>query len=298
MPRLIEKLARAALALWLILSVARTDAAARWTPILKDDDPLWARIEKEDRGELVTPAPKEFAPESVDRNLALDLTIRDARIPNGGAVWYRLKAQNVGRLSILFNQDKSFFKDGNEEESRYRFLVTPPGGTEEEVVTDSFPAYFHGIPFNPKVPQGDKLTKQELLNAEEKIKADMPYKYARGFSLKLSLAPGETLRTRSWANLHEGQYDRLRQGLDPYPVVPGEYRELSLMDFKFDKPGIYRIRVRFRANPSLRPPDEEEIQEGIKLGLEREWQLNDHQRIVNKYPRDCESNVVEVEVLP
>mgnify|MGYP001615354721 CR=1 FL=1 len=260
--------------------------------------PTDEELEAEDRKELVTPAPPDFKPEGEERKLKLTLIARDSKIRKGENFWYRLEVQNVGPRAIPFKAKWSFFKVGYGEALNYRFLVTPPGGVELDPPI-RFMLSMGRAYLDPFVPGGAKMSVAERAEAARKIADDIPRKEARGFGLLVNLSSGETLRTRSWEYLDQGRaYRRLRQGEDPFPATPGEFRELALASFKFDKVGTYRIRVEFAADPWLVAPDEEEIQEGIEFGLTREWQMEQYEERVQRSLGRFQSNIVEVEVVP
>lgn len=260
--------------------------------------PTDEELEAEDRKELVTPAPPDFKPEDQGKKLKLTLIPRDAEIHRGEAFWFRLEVQNIGRTPVPLNAEWSFFKIGYGEALEYRFLVTPPKGVEREEPVNFFPTMGYRY-FSPIVPGGDKMSPEERAEASRRIEAEMPYKRARGFGLRMHLAPGETLRTRPWKHLELIQaYKRLRQGEDPFPPVPGEFREVDFHSMEFDKVGTYRIRIVFTADPWLKAPDGEEIEEGIRLGLSREWQMEQYKARLRESLGRFESNVVEVEVVP
>jgi hypothetical protein len=181
----------------------------------------------------------------------------------------------------------SFFKVGYGEAMNYRFLVTPPGGAEQDPPI-RFMLAMGRTYLDPIVSGGEKMTVAEREEAARKIADEIPRKEARGFGLRVNLAPGETLRTRSWKYLAQGAANRrLRQGEDPFPLIPGEFRELAHSSFKFETVGIYRIRLEFTADPWLVAP-----------GLSRECQMQQHEERLQRTLGRFQSNIVEVEVVP
>ncbi len=260
--------------------------------------PTDEELEAADRKELVTPAPPDFKPEAQERKLKLTLIARDSKIKKGENFWYRLEVQNVGQKPIPFVARWSYFKIGYGEADKYRFLVTPPGGSEEEQPI-SFMLTMGRTFRDPIVSGGEKMSEEERAAAARKIEDELPRKEALGFGLKVNLAPGETLRTRSWKHLDQlFAFERLRRGEDAFPKTPGDFRELSFNSFKFNEVGVCRLRVVFDEASWLSPPDEEEIQEGIALGLSREWQMRSYQEHLDTALGPFESNAVEVEVVP
>ncbi|MEK7858703.1 MAG: hypothetical protein AAB320_06130 [Elusimicrobiota bacterium] len=228
------------------------------------------RQEVTDRLELVLPPPSGWKPEKNKRKLKLTLIPEKTMLRKGEKFRYRMEIQNVGQENIIFSEPFAPFVkigilDGTHD---YTFLVTPPGGKEQEMR-----ANFH---------TGAKLMGEEIFFpkhwTEAQIEAAVDKRRleerAEG-RLLLALQPGETLITR------------------PDPPPPNRFRELFTR-FNFDQLGTYRIRVVYDDRPEEQP--EWFIQHLVRKGRFEAYQ-RDYKEQASKAIGPFESNAVVLEVV-
>ena len=226
--------------------------------------------EVKDRQELVLPPPPGWKPGEAKRKLKLTLIPEKTMLRKEEKFRYRIEIQNVGREDSIFSEPFAPFVkigilDGTHD---YTFLVTPPGGKEQEMR-----ANFH---------TGAKLMGEEIFFpkhwTEAQIEAAVDKRRleerAEG-RLLLALQPGETLITR------------------PAPPPPNRFRELFTR-FNFDQLGTYRIRVVYDDRPEEQP--EWFIQRLKKKGRFEAYQ-RDYKEQASKAIGPFESNAVVLEVV-
>ena len=105
--------------------------------------------------------------------------------------------------------------------------------------------------------------------------------------------------TRPWGWGDEGLRTRLGTECEIYdPPVTGEFRELVLgTDFKFSRPGAYRIKALYK-DPHPELPTEEDLLADEKLGIRRELRMRMHQERLAETLGIIESNEATVDVRP
>ena len=183
-----------------------------------------AAVKAGDEAELVRPAPPGFKPEPVRRKVKLTLIPKKTVLKPGERLWYRLEMQNLGKETISFNSNRSFWKEGNAEFSDWKFYVTPPGGKEEH----TFIRYYDYSVMGHGARGG--------MNAAQR--KEHAFRIMRRSALDVDVKPGQTLVTKAWRLLSYGELDdRYYKDIEPAPVV-GEFRELALEEFRFDARGV------------------------------------------------------------
>lgn len=257
------------------------------------------RREAEDRAELVRPAPKNFKSQA-GRKVQLTLISQKDMMRKGENFWYRLEMQNVGHEPITLDERPSFWKIGDAMvHNNYYFHITPPEGREQEVYVLRYSG-IHPAPIERDYPAS--MTKAESARAFERLLEQKDREASRRAHLRVTLQPGETLVSRPW-RFGSGldRMNKLEKNENPDPPVSGTFRELAPAmsgkdDFKFDKPGTYRIKIVW--NDTLGgPPTEKNIQEAIKIGLSRESMMKSYERFMKTHLGRIESNVVTLEVM-
>lgn len=249
----------------------------------------------EDRAELVRPAPKGFKPEG-RRKAGLALIPKSAMIRSGEPFWYRLEIQNVGREPIEFNERPSFWKIGNATQLDYAFFVTPPDGGERKVVP-RHNVHLHGIRRDYPFPR-HLVTVEEKQRFLDELNEKRRWEVSHWEHLRVTLDPGETLVSRPW---QYGNPDERREllmyGDIPDKPIAGEFRELALREFQFDKPGTYKIKAVYDDSPpKLDKQEEEYIQAMMKHGYSRAELMEDFEDSAAEHLGRVESNSVAIEV--
>lgn len=241
-----------------------------------------ARVKAADEAELVRPAPPGFKPEPFRRKVRLKLIPKKTVLKPGEVLWYRVELQNLGREAISFNPSgRSFWKAGNAEFDKWRFLITPPGGKE----VDALIQYY--------LQDGVGPGARGRMNAAQR--EDHAFRMLRLNSLNVAVMPGETLVTKAWRLLSYTELnDQSYRDITPAPVE-GDFRELALEEFRFKAPGVYRVKVVF-----LDPPlyTERHFKEAAKSGSEGEATIRYYNRSNSRRLGTVESNTVRIEVKP
>ncbi len=252
------------------------------------------RREAEDRAELVKPAPPDFKPEG-RRAARLKLIPKSPTMRVGENFWYRLELQNVGREPISLDESPSFWKIGNALNNKVEFRITSPEGKEERGVV-KYPLLFHCIPKQYEFPKYI-VTEQDRRRFLDDLSEKKRREISRSEHLMVTLQPGETLVTRPWAWGDDDERSRLEEEceISDFPVA-GEFRELVLRsDFKFDRPGAYRIKALYM-DPHPKPPTEADFSDDLKFGISREKTIKRHEERLERTLGIIESNEALVEV--
>ncbi|TPW22110.1 MAG: hypothetical protein FD126_16 [Elusimicrobia bacterium] len=205
----------------------------------KSRRPDWLQ-NRNDRRELVLPAPEGFRPEPVDRKLKLTLRLRENRIRRGGKLWYRLELQNIGRKPCRYIEFDTFFKGHlHQMGEEFNFILTAPDGSTQKLDFTFRLISGTGLETEVRFPGQEKWTAAESKENLSKINY-----YCRGFdSISIELLPGETLYSRPWRKDDcVEQFFRTRGGEVPAEPAPLEFRALST-DYDFRTPGRYRLRL-------------------------------------------------------
>lgn len=234
---------------------------------------VWRRpIEKaqsrNDRAELVRPAPADFLPDGKDKSLKLALVPFKTRLKAGESLWYRLEMQNVGSSSITWAEMNSFFKSGVFLGSEsFRLRMTLPNGTH--VGGAAVPFRIGHCPGNP----GPKTLVSATGVSEEDFKdvfTKVTAKSSAERELSVTLAPGEAIVTRPW------HYS------DPcFPKEPDSAAQAALSqgfrEWPWDEsrrtPGIYRLRFELYRPAPRRPSEDAMAEIERKHGMTRASQL-------------------------
>jgi len=252
--------------------------------------------EREDRHELVWPAPKDFSPSRSDHKLELRLKVRDTMLRRGKNLWYRAELHNSGSDEVRFNDQTAFFRQAGSivrtsEGSQFRFKILDPEGKEVQIL---LPLPIRCPHKRDSRPAGwDEMDPQEKMKALTRMKMDAESKSR----LRVRLRPGETLVTRANRFLSSKDRCELRQrGKEPDARIAGDYRELWLGDWA-PRPGAYTIRLIY-SDPTPAPLTEDEIDERIALGHSRETVLKNHEELVGSSLGIIRSNPVTVEIAP
>lgn len=265
------------------------EGQARWLaaqPAYREQEAQDAR----DRDELVRPAPADFKPEGLGRRLKLTLIPQKTLIHKGERFWYRVELKNVGSEAVRWAEPNSLFKSGDLglSQMNWSFFIVPSGSKEFEAWREM--RFSDGptqdIVFPPGTDAAGKaLWFKKLVAWSHKPKG-----------LNLLLQPGETIVSRSWSQaVDDDATNLIFKGIDPDTATPGQFRELPI-EFHFDKPGTYRIKVVFDDRPS--PLNESHIRDMEKRGITREDQIKRHDQWVKEALGPIKSNTVNIEVVP
>lgn len=283
-------------------------------------------IEREDRKELVWPAPKGYSPKVAARKLEMRLIPRSGTLRAGDSFWYRIEIQNVGDRPAGIRTAAFLKGDGDADWTPFQFIITGPDGKSEEVLLGSKARYLKRGRSDPELHMteweeknmvkledfdcgalGDayaahiiKTPDWSHLSKSQKDQAfrEWSYRKERKHDLVVTLLPGETLVSRPW-QYHACREDEAKRrfGGDDFPPPSGKFRELKT-PYPFGKPGIYRLKVIFRGDAPDPPPSEAQIQIYLKRGATREKVAESHDRMQTFNPGILESGEVTVERLP
>ncbi len=256
--------------------------------------PMEEALEAADRKELVRQAPPGFKPEPVRRKAKLTLIPRKTVLKKGEAFWYRLELQNLGNEAFRMSEENSFWKLGNHGFQKYEFFITPPGGAEQRVRLH-FPFHDRVGGAQIIIPGEENMTEAEIQKVLRDMGKAQAWKRGRRTHLDVKLAPGEILVTRPWVFIDPYDQEKMEASGRIPPPVPGDFRELALEKFQFEVPGTYRIRVVFN-DYMPKAPKEEQILDGIKRGLSREWQMQRYRKYIEESLGSVESNRVVIQV--
>lgn len=226
-----------------------------------------------DRRELVLPPPTGWKPDNIRRKLKLILIPEKTQIRRGENFRYRLEIRNMGQDPFTFvEMTRSFIKTGSlAPPTDFHFHATTPDGKDAPLYPPLLVS--SGILQWQEYHFPDAMTPSEKEDEFEKIKL----KERAESELIVPLQPGETLISH------------------PDAGSPNGFRDLRTR-FDFDKPGTYRIKVRYGRLPPP-PPSEEHIQALIKKGISREEQLAAHKEWMRDRLGLLESNTVAIEVV-
>lgn len=214
--------------------------------------PDWLQ-ERNDRRELVLPAPAGFKPEAVDKKLKLTLRLREQTIHRGQKLWYRVEIQNLGRKPVFFTENESFLKDKRSiSEGAFRLILAGPDASTRTL--GFTPNLISGNEVELHLPGQERWTKEE----STAIVANLNDYTRRARGLSVELNPGETLYSRTWRDVDwVSEFFRTRGGEVPPEPAPVEFRVLRT-DYRFDQPGGYRLKAVLN-DPGPDIPDEEQI---------------------------------------
>ena len=223
------------------------------------------QAERNDRRELVLPAPEGFRPVEGKR-AQLRLVIKDRRLRRSDLPQIRLELQNIGSEPYVFSETPSFFKEeGQFDQGRFKFHLTGPDGHKRELfpLVKLVTAGFDEISIPPDLlrEKGSDSLVQELNS----------FAAARR-SLSVRLLPGETLYSRQRRNLDLIREFRLtRGGAVPPNPAPLDFRPLRF-EGGFTRPGSHFLEVSWEPAAS-EPVREEVIDRLVAKGWSREKAL-------------------------
>lgn len=173
-----------------------------------------------DRLELVTKAPKNFRPGG--SGVRLRLTLEKMTLKLGSPLRYRLELVNVSSSPYYFSESPSFFKSGRQPHERINFVLSEPDG--KDVFIRSPLSSGHGV---------EEI--QFPSDATEKEKAaqfdDMRRKAQADERLVVTLAPGESLRTRG-----DSKNDRFRTLVTRY-----EFKATGKYELRAEIDGLIKV---------------------------------------------------------
>lgn len=263
--------------------VAKTPEKTRLLEKAFDD-----KVQAADEKAMVRPAPPDFKPAPMPHKFQLTLIPKKGTLKPGEAFWYRLELKNLGQETVSFSEGYSFWKLGNQQNDKWSFHVTPPGGQERE-------AQFQSYGYDALGPGA-----RGRMNAAQL--EEHAFRSSLSAGLHVNLKPGEILVSAPWRLLtYKEWHDSYYRDIEPAPVS-GQFRELALSDKKiFSKPGKYRIRAVFQ-DWMPKPPAEEDIQKAMKDGESRQeaeaGEMRYYKRILKYSLGRFESNTITIEVKP
>lgn len=190
------------------------------------------------RRELVTAAPPGFRPKAQGRALELALIPQKAMLRKGVSFWYRAEIKNVGSEPIVITDPFLDSGSGGDSWSKFRLEISPStpglsiGGDGGE------PCMFD----HPPVPGWERMTEDQRKSAAKRWALEETVGMHR---INVTLAPGETIRTRDGRLLSSEEMCAGWKAGNPAPDRPGGlFREHdSPRDFK--RPGSYRVKLVF-----------------------------------------------------
>ncbi|MFA6030281.1 MAG: hypothetical protein WC969_10540 [Elusimicrobiota bacterium] len=206
------------------------------------------RMERNDRHELVRPAPPGFTLEPVSRKIKLTLIPQATQLRKGERFTYRLELQNVGREALsVWDGSKSLFKTGEPIDEHFRFYLSGPDGelvlqSEEKAIASG------GYSTEFRLPDERQLTSEQRSLRVRDLNA-----YSERIDqLRVTLLPGETLYSRAPKKVDpvEDFYRTLGGKIPPKPAIPG-FHALQT-SYQFTRPGTYRLRVVYDDLPPVR----------------------------------------------
>lgn len=230
---------------------------------------LQLRQMERDHAELVLPPPPGFRPLNEDRKIALRLILERTKIKVGERPRFRLEFQNIGRGNVFFSELEGFFKRGSFWGGVFKCLITDSSGKTKSPL--------------PPLGIGQKLTSTFTIpNARFMSEKQIDEEIARMNADKsatetiVDLKPGEILATRA---------DPPKSG----------FRDLVL-NYSFDRPGRYKIRIEY-PRPKIEE-SEDVLEEMVRQGWERQKILDLHQRAEREELGPATSNAVMLDVAP
>lgn len=277
-------------AYWLDMSTA---SRAYWLEAEKRQPFKDARDARE-RLELVSPPPVGFKPENAKRRLKLTLIPKATTIKAGEPFWFALEIQNVGREPVYFYEPDSYLKLGDSFASRtWQFLLTKPDGKTVKLKSRYVPG---GI----SLPDLRRWKNGGTRISEEQAKKLLSSSGGGGWDgsdLRVTLQPGEILRSRAWKYIPTMEaYARRERGEDPHAHFPGRWRQL-FVNCDFDLPGKYKLKVAYD-DPPPQFPTEDKIQHDIQRGYSRDLQMRMYRTDLATHVGRIVSKTVSFEVVP
>lgn len=188
------------------------------------------------RRELVTAAPPGFKPKAQGRALELALIPQKTMLRKGQSFWYRAEIKNVGTESIAIADPFINSGSGGNGWSKYRLEISPAtpglsiGGDGGE------PCMFD----HPPVPGWERMTEDQRKSAAKRWALEETVGMYR---INVTLAPGETIRTRDGRLLSSDEMCAGWKAGNPAPDRPGGLFREHDSPRDFERPGSYRVKL-------------------------------------------------------
>lgn len=240
------------------------------------------------RRELVAAAPPGFRPKAQGRRLELALIAQKAMLRKGESFWYRAEIKNVGTEPIAITDPFINGGSGGNSWSKFRLEISPStpglgiGGDGGE------PCMFD----HPPVPGWGRMTEDQRKSAAKRWALEETVGMHR---INVTLAPGETIRTRDGRLLSSDEMCAGWKAGNPAPDRPGGLFREHDSPRDFARPGSYRVKL-VLDDPGLSPSPlvRRALESKGRSKAEIDAYLHDHW---TEPPLSATSNEVLIEVV-